>query len=165
MELNHLFGGLLFAVGFDVHTRAGRVWKVGSPPGSDGKANGNDWTGWSHMILIVRLDGQNYFVEVWLRREWTRSSNSVTSLILPQNNIRSTLSKSLIHLAKRFISYAIDEIQIQYGHSYSVRSVYTVLFLRSRDHVLLLSLSSYVAFREQCIMYDGGIVGEKAIHE
>ena len=53
-----------FAVGFDVHTRAGRVWKVGSSPGSDGEANGNAWTGWSHMILIVRLDGLNYFVEV-----------------------------------------------------------------------------------------------------
>ena len=96
MELNHLFGGLPIAIGLDVHTRAGRVWKVGSSPGSDGEANGNDWTGWSHMLLIVRLDGQNYFVEVWLRREWTRSSNSVASLILPQNNIRSTLSKSLI---------------------------------------------------------------------
>lgn len=64
MELNNLFAGLLIAVGFDVHTRAGRVWKVGSPPGSDGEADANNWTGWSHMILIVRLDRQDYFVDV-----------------------------------------------------------------------------------------------------
>jgi arylamine N-acetyltransferase len=64
MELNNLFGALLIAVGYDVHARAGRVWKVGSPAGSDGELNANNWTGWSHMILIVRLEGVEYFVDV-----------------------------------------------------------------------------------------------------
>jgi hypothetical protein len=57
MELNNIFGSLLVAVGVDVHARAGRVWKVGSPPGSDGEAAANNWTGWSHMILITCLAG------------------------------------------------------------------------------------------------------------
>lgn len=64
MELNNLFAALLIAVGYDVHARAGRVWKVGSPSGSDGEANPNNWTGWSHMILIVRLEGVDHFVDV-----------------------------------------------------------------------------------------------------
>ena len=64
MELNNLFAALLIAVGYDVHARAGRVWKVGSPAGSDGGLSANNWTGWSHMILIVRLEGVDYFVDV-----------------------------------------------------------------------------------------------------
>jgi arylamine N-acetyltransferase len=64
MELNNLFAELLIAIGFDVHIRAGRVWKVGGTPGSDGEADANNWTGWSHMILIVRLDERDFFADV-----------------------------------------------------------------------------------------------------
>ena len=64
MELNNLFAALLIAVGYDVHARAGRVWKVGSPSGSDGESDANNWTGWSHMVLIVRLEGVDYFMDV-----------------------------------------------------------------------------------------------------
>ena len=64
MELNNLFYNLLSALGFDVHARAGRVWKVGSPLGSEGEADALHWTGWSHMVLLVHLEQNDYLVDV-----------------------------------------------------------------------------------------------------
>lgn len=77
MELNALFAALLTGLGFDVHHRAGRVWKVGSPRGPEGEANSKHWTGWSHMVLIVRLE-KDYLVDVGYG-----SNGPVTALCVP----------------------------------------------------------------------------------
>lgn len=77
MELNALFAALLEGLGFDVHQRAGRVWKVGSPHGPEGESNSNHWTGWSHMVLIVRME-MEYLVDVGFG-----SNGPVTALVVP----------------------------------------------------------------------------------
>ena len=77
MELNTLFGELLMALKFEIYQRAGRVWKVGSPHGPEGEAVPKHWTGWSHMVLIVRLD-QDYLVDVGFG-----SNGPVTTLAIP----------------------------------------------------------------------------------
>jgi len=77
MELNTLFGALLMSLNFEVYQRAGRVWKVGSPHGPEGEAISKHWTGWSHMVLIVRLD-QDYLVDVGFG-----SNGPVTALAIP----------------------------------------------------------------------------------
>jgi arylamine N-acetyltransferase len=64
MELNNLFYALLSTLGFDVHARAGRVWKARSPPGPEREANPLHWTGWSHMVLVAHLEQNDYLVDV-----------------------------------------------------------------------------------------------------
>jgi arylamine N-acetyltransferase len=64
MELNNLFYALLSALGFDIHARAGRVWKVGILSRQEAEANPAHWTGWSHMVLIVRFQEDSYLVDV-----------------------------------------------------------------------------------------------------
>jgi len=62
MELNTMFAALLNSLGFDVHLRAGRVWKVGNP--ADLERTPDPWTGWSHMVLLVKIKDKNYLVDV-----------------------------------------------------------------------------------------------------
>lgn len=53
LEANTLFHNVLRALGFHCYLAAGRVWE---PHGS--------WTGWSHVINIVMLDGKKYLCDV-----------------------------------------------------------------------------------------------------
>nr|OQO25045.1 hypothetical protein B0A51_07138 [Rachicladosporium sp. CCFEE 5018] len=61
MELNAFFGTFLRALGFEVLSTGGRV---NSNQGSSDPDVEVSYMGWSHMVNIVRIDGERYLVDI-----------------------------------------------------------------------------------------------------
>ncbi|KAL7269140.1 hypothetical protein RUND412_008208 [Rhizina undulata] len=104
MEMNGMFSVVLRSLGFEIYTTGARVDWSGS------------FTGWSHMVIIVTIEGQRYLVDV---AYGTNSSGPISALPLTPNSpvpatgsqLHRLLHKPLKQLSNRGLPQWIFQCQ------------------------------------------------------
>jgi arylamine N-acetyltransferase len=95
MENNLFFATVLRSLGYELYITGGRVSNAVESNGKDPDGFG----GWEHMVILVRIDGATYHVDVGFG-----SQGSLTPLLLKEGEMREGVPGNWVRLSRRCIA-------------------------------------------------------------